>query len=108
MILKNSSEFEYLINQRDKLGGFIPKRTNNPINQEVPAVDIFNELLNGSEEREVSTTMTFVRLLTLLTKDKKIGKNVVPIIPDEARTFGMDPLLGNSASIQAKGSFMIL
>ena len=100
---KNSSEFEYLINQREKLGGFIPKRANNPINQEVPAVDIFNELLNGSEEREVSTTMTFVRLLTLLTKDKKIGKNVVPIIPDEARTFGMDPLFRQLGIYSSQG-----
>ena len=100
---KNSSEFEYLINQREKLGGFIPKRTNDPINQEVPAVDIFNELLNGSEEREVSTTMTFVRLLTLLTKDKKIGKNVVPIIPDEARTFGMDPLFRQLGIYSSQG-----
>ena len=100
---KNSSEFEYLINQREKLGGFIPKRTNDPINQEVPPVDIFNELLNGSEEREVSTTMTFVRLLTLLTKDKKIGKNVVPIIPDEARTFGMDPLFRQLGIYSSQG-----
>ncbi len=100
---KNSSEFKYLINQREKLGGFIPKRANNPINQEVPAVDIFNELLNGSEEREVSTTMTFVRLLTLLTKDKKIGKNVVPIIPDEARTFGMDPLFRQLGIYSSQG-----
>ena len=58
----------------------------------VPDVSIFKELLDGTGEREASTTMSFVRLLSILTKDKSIGKHVVPIVPDEARTFGMDPL----------------
>ena len=57
-----------------------------------PKIDIFQELLDGTGEREISTTMAFVRLLTILCRDKNIGKNIVPIIPDEARTFGMDPL----------------
>tara|TARA_B100000579_G_scaffold422597_1_gene424778 strand:- start:498 stop:1739 length:1242 start_codon:yes stop_codon:yes gene_type:complete len=57
-----------------------------------PNINIFQELLDGTGEREISTTMAFVRLLTILCKDKNIGKNIVPIIPDEARTFGMDPL----------------
>ena len=55
-------------------------------------MSIFKELLDGTGEREASTTMSFVRLLSILTKDKSIGKHVVPIVPDEARTFGMDPL----------------
>ena len=100
---KNSFEFNYLRKQREELGGFIPKRSNNPRKQKVPSVNIFKELLNGSEEREVSTTMTFVRLLTLLTKDKEIGKNVVPIIPDEARTFGMDPLFRQLGIYSSQG-----
>jgi len=58
----------------------------------IPALSIFSELLSGSDDREISTTMAFVRLLTILCKDKSIGKHIVPIIPDEARTFGIDPL----------------
>ena len=57
-----------------------------------PSKTIFKELIDGSGDRKISTTMAYVRLITLLTKDKNIGKNIVPIIPDEARTFGMDPL----------------
>ena len=59
---------------------------------EIPDISIFKELLNGTGERAISTTMAFVRLLTIISKDKNIGKQIVPIIPDEARTFGMDPL----------------
>ena len=51
--------------------------------------------MKGSDNREVSTTMVFVRLITLLSKNNDLGKNIVPIIPDEARTFGIDPLLEN-------------
>ena len=78
--------------QREKLGGSIPVRINKPEALKVPDVSIFKELIDGTGEREASTTMSFVRLLSILTKDKSIGKHVVPIVPDEARTFGMDPL----------------
>ena len=78
--------------QRKKLGGSIPVRVNQPEALKVPDVSIFKELLDGTGEREASTTMSFVRLLSILTKDKSIGKHIVPIVPDEARTFGMDPL----------------
>ena len=88
----NSKEIKYLLNQRNELGGFIPERNNAGPKIRIPNISIFNELLNGSGDRKISTTMSYVRLLTLLTKDKSIGKNIVPIIPDEARTFGMDPL----------------
>ena len=88
----NSKEIKYLLNQRNELGGFIPERNNTGPKITIPNISIFNELLNGSGDRKISTTMSYVRLLTLLTKDKSIGKNIVPIIPDEARTFGMDPL----------------
>ena len=88
----SSEEYQYLMEQRRKLGGSIPVRVNQPEVLKVPYVSIFKELLEGTGEREVSTTMSFVRLLSILTKDKSIGKHVVPIVPDEARTFGMDPL----------------
>ena len=89
---KNSEEITYLLEQRKRLGGFIPSRQNNAPSIKIPDIHIFDELLIGSENRKVSTTMVFVRLLTILTKNKKIRKNIVPIIPDEARTFGIDPL----------------
>ena len=89
---KDSKEHKYLIEKRKSLGGFLPERKNNPKKLTVPEVSIFEEMLSGTGDREVSTTMSFIRLLTILTKDKTIGKHVVPIVPDEARTFGMDPL----------------
>jgi len=89
---EDSEEIKYLKNQRTKLGGFLPTRSNNAESFSIPDLKLFEELLNGSENRKVSTTMVFVRLLTLLTKNKNIGKYIVPIIPDEARTFGIDPL----------------
>tara|TARA_B100001146_G_scaffold222856_1_gene236154 strand:+ start:1842 stop:4499 length:2658 start_codon:yes stop_codon:yes gene_type:complete len=88
----NSKVIKYLLNQRKKLGGFIPERKSKGPKITIPDISIFNELLEGTNNRKISTTMAYVRLLTLLTKDKSIGKNIVPIIPDEARTFGMDPL----------------
>ena len=89
---KKTDEYRYLIDQRKKLGGSLPIRINEPAALKIPEVSIFEELLNGTGDREASTTMSFVRLLAILTKDKTIGKHVVPIVPDEARTFGMDPL----------------
>ncbi len=89
---EGTKEYQYLIEQRKKLGGFIPVRVNKPESLKVPDVSIFKELLEGTGEREVSTTMSFIRLLSVLTKDKVVGKHIVPIVPDEARTFGMDPL----------------
>ncbi len=89
---KNSKEYKYLTKQRNKLGGFLPSRIDKSKNLKVPNISIFKELIDGSGDRKISTTMAYVRLITLLTKDKNIGKNIVPIIPDEARTFGMDPL----------------
>ena len=90
--LEDSEEHRYLIERRKELGGFLPARINKPTRLQTPDLAIFDELIQGTGEREISTTMAFVRLLTILSKDKNIGKNIVPIIPDEARTFGMDPL----------------
>ena len=87
-----SDAYDYLIERRRELGGSVPKRrkTSKPITQ--PADDVFSAFLKGSDGREASTTMAFTSLLRSLMRDKSMGSRVVPIIPDEARTFGMDPL----------------
>jgi len=86
----DSEEMQYMHKRRKALGGYLPSRTNLAAPLEVPDLSLFDALLQGSGEREMSTTMAFVRMLTALTRDKKVGKNVVPIVPDEARTFGME------------------
>ncbi len=88
---KNSKEYKYLINQRNKLGGFLPRRDIAKHSLKLNDNTHFDEF-NPESKREMSTTMVFVRLITSLLRDKKIGKNIVPIVPDEARTFGMDGL----------------
>jgi len=100
---KNSKEHKYIKNHRDLLGGSVPTRTDKSKKLTIPGINIFDELLNGTGDREVSTTMAYVRLLTLLTKDKSIGNHIVPIIPDEARTFGMDPLFRQLGIYAHKG-----
>ena len=89
---EDSEEIKYLKERRKELGGFLPKRTDKAPPLTIPPITILDELLKGSGDREISTTMAYVRILTLLTKDENIGKHIVPIIPDEARTFGIDPL----------------
>lgn len=86
----DSAEMQYLQERRKALGGYLPQRKKFASPLEIPGLDAFQPLLDGSGDREMSSTMTFVRILTILTRDKKIGKNVVPIVPDEARTFGME------------------
>ncbi len=75
---------------RERLGGFLPARRDDAPVLRVPELDAFAPLLEGSGEKEMSTTMALVRLLGLIVRDKEIGKLVVPIVPDEARTFGME------------------
>ncbi|KAG1682779.1 Pyruvate dehydrogenase E1 component [Nymphon striatum] len=87
---EGSPEREYMLARRKELGGPLPVRKSTAAPLEVPPLDIFQAILDGSGDREMSTTMAFVRLLTMLTRDKKMGKYVVPIVPDEARTFGME------------------
>ena len=99
----SSEEYKYLQERRKKLGGPLPIRTNKSTPLDLPNVSIFQELLDGTGDREISTTMAFVRLITILTKDKTVGKNIVPIIPDEARTFGMDPLFRQLGIYAHKG-----
>lgn len=86
----DSPEALYMKGRREKLGGFFPKRRASSQPLKIPDLGIFESQLEGSGEREISTTMAFVRMLSALTKDKRIGKRVVPIVPDEARTFGME------------------
>jgi len=83
-------EIEYLMERRKALGGHLPSRRAKSTSLKVPPLEIFKTQLDGSGDREISTTMAFIRMLTALTRDKQIGKNVVPIVPDEARTFGME------------------
>jgi len=85
-----SEEMKYLMARRSALGGFLPARHSAAAPLQVPALEAFNALLEGTQEREISTTMALVRILTLLVRDKNIGPHIVPIIPDEARTFGME------------------
>jgi pyruvate dehydrogenase E1 component len=90
---EESEEFQYMKARREALGGSLPARRQQAEESlDIPALKIFEPILKGSGEREVSSTMTFVRVLNSLLKDKKIGKRIVPIIPDEARTFGMEGL----------------
>ena len=100
---ETSSEYKYLIDRRKALGGSLPIRTDRSTPLDLPNISIFQELLDGTGDREISTTMAYVRLLTILTKDKTIGKHIVPIIPDEARTFGMDPLFRQLGIYSHKG-----
>jgi len=87
---EDSEEMKYMHARRKELGGYMPARSNLAAPLEIPELSIFEPLLAGSGDKEMSTTMAYVRLLTILCRDKKMGKNVVPIVPDEARTFGME------------------
>ncbi len=89
---KGSPEAEFVAERRRLLGGPVPFRETAHIPLTVPPLASFSGNLGSSKKRELSTTMAFVRLLGMLVKDKNIGKNIVPIIPDEARTFGMEGL----------------
>lgn len=90
---EDSEEYKYMKARREKLGGFMPvRRKDSDKEMEIPSLKAFEAVTKGSGEREISTTMAFVRVLTAMLKDKKIGQRVVPIIPDEARTFGMEGL----------------
>ena len=88
----DSAETKYLLERRRKLGGFLPERRVAAPALEVPALSEFAPMLKGAGDSQASTTMAFVRILSQLLRHKAVGRNVVPIIPDEARTFGMDAL----------------
>ncbi len=88
----DSSEERYLQARREALGGYLPVRRTQGDRLECPPLEIFKTQLEGSKGREYSTTMALVRILTTLTRDPRLGPRIVPIIPDEARTFGMEGL----------------
>ncbi|MBK9027233.1 MAG: pyruvate dehydrogenase (acetyl-transferring), homodimeric type [Propionivibrio sp.] len=90
---EGSPELIYMRERREALGGYLPQRRRTAAALETPALSAFETLLKGSGEgREVSTTMSIVRILNILLKDKKIGRRIVPIVADESRTFGMEGL----------------
>ena len=86
----DAPEFEYLKQCRTALGGHLPARVTKGDSLDIPALTIFERLLQETGEREISTTQALVQAMTLLCKDKNIGQRIVPIVPDEARTFGME------------------
>ena len=89
---EDSPEIIYLKEKREALGGYVPTRRSASTPLDPPPADLFEEFFRGTEGREVSTTMVFVRLLSKLLRDKGLGRLIVPIVPDEARTFGMEAL----------------
>ena len=99
----DSPETKYLLARRKELGGFLPKRELKAPALAIPALGGFAEFLKGSGRLEASTTMAFVRLLSHLLRNKEIGRRIVPIIPDEARTFGMDALFREIGIYAPKG-----
>ena len=99
----DAPETLYLKRQRSSLGGPIPMRVTDEQAIEVPPLDAFDAQLKGTGERAVSTTMGFVRILSTLVRDKSIGKRIVPIIPDEARTFGMEGMFRQLGIYSSEG-----
>jgi pyruvate dehydrogenase E1 component len=100
---EDSLELRYMRKMREKLGGSLPQRRAVGQSLKVPSLEIFDAQLKGSGEREQSTTMAFVRMLNALCKDQEIGEKVVPIVPDEARTFGMEGMFRQMGIYSAMG-----
>ncbi|ULJ61334.1 pyruvate dehydrogenase (acetyl-transferring), homodimeric type [Wielerella bovis] len=100
---EDSEEMRYLRERRNALGGYLPAR--NPVNDAlpIPALETFDTQLQSSGDREFSTTMAFVRILNTLLKDKQLGKRIVPIVPDESRTFGMEGMFRQYGIWNLKG-----
>ncbi|WP_370243033.1 pyruvate dehydrogenase (acetyl-transferring), homodimeric type [Marisediminitalea sp.] len=101
---EDSVEMKYLRERREALKGYMPRRLAKSTEElPAPALKAFEAVTKGSGDREISTTMAFVRVLTALLKDKQIGKRIVPIIPDEARTFGMEGLFRQVGIYSSQG-----
>jgi pyruvate dehydrogenase E1 component len=98
-----SAEIRYMHERRQALGGYLPARRGKVTPLEIPPLDTFKTLLEGSGKRDISTTMAFMRLLAALCRDKQLGPLVVPIVPDEARTFGMEGLFRQLGIYAAEG-----
>ena len=100
---EDSEEMRYLRERRNNLGGYLPQRNPNLEALPIPELSAFDAQLQSSGEREFSTTMAFVRILSTLLKDKQIGKRIVPIVPDESRTFGMEGMFRQYGIWNPKG-----
>ncbi|WP_107878987.1 pyruvate dehydrogenase (acetyl-transferring), homodimeric type [Neisseria animaloris] len=100
---EDSEEMKYLRERRNALGGYLPQRNPNNESLPVPELSAFDAQLQTSGDREFSTTMAFVRILSTLLKDKQIGKRIVPIVPDESRTFGMEGMFRQYGIWNPKG-----
>jgi pyruvate dehydrogenase E1 component len=99
----DSPEMKYLHARREELGGYLPKRVGKSPTLPVPSVESLQKILDGTNGRELSTTMIFVQILTQWLKDPAIGKHIVPIVADEARTFGMQALFRQVAIYSSVG-----
>jgi pyruvate dehydrogenase E1 component len=99
----DSPETKYILERRRALGGFLPERKATAAALDMPELDYFTEFLKGSGQLKVATTMAFVRLLSRLLRHRELGDRIVPIIPDEARTFGMDALFAQVGIYSSKG-----
>lgn len=100
---KKSPERQYMRRMREQLGGSLPQRVHDWDGLDVPDLNAFQSLLDGSGEREISTTMALVRFMSALIKDKSCGERVVPIVPDEARTFGLEGMFKQIGIYSAEG-----
>ena len=99
----DSSEMQYMHQARERLGGQMPRRLVDQQALEVPDISVFKAQLEGSGKREISSTMAFVRILATLLRDKQLGKRIVPIVPDEARTFGMEGMFRQLGIYSSEG-----
>ena len=99
----DSSEMQYMHQCRERLGGTMPRRLVDQQTLAIPALSAFKAQLEGSGNREISSTMAFVRILATLARDKELGKRVVPIVPDEARTFGMEGMFRQLGIYSSEG-----
>ncbi len=102
-LAEGSPEMKYLKERRAALGGFLPQRRRKAASLPAPPLATFERLLKSSGEREISTTMAFVQMLGTLVRDKSIGKHIVPIVPDESRTFGMEGMFRQLGIYSAVG-----
>jgi len=100
---EDSEEIKYMQARREALGGYLPQRRveSNPL--EVPPLEAFQSLLKDTGDREISTTMTYVRALAIMLRDKNVAKHIVPIVADEARTFGMEGMFRQLGIYSSKG-----
>ena len=100
---EDSAEMEYMRDRRRILGGPVPRRSTAPSDLPQPAPGLFDEFAEGSNDRELSTTAALVRVLAKLMRDPELGHHIVPIVPDEARTFGMEPMFREFGIYSSKG-----